>query len=200
MKPRVLAVVGSYRKGHTIHQAAREILAGAEKGGAETAFLDLLDVKIEFCTNCRHCTQEPGPVPGPCVLQDEMAAVIDEMERADALVFASPVNAFAATALFKRFQERLVGYAYWPWETPSPKMRRPEKTKKAVLVTSTAMPSLMARWTTHAMKTLQVTADMIGAKPVARLFIGLAALRRDQELPDRVRRRARRYGEKLLPG
>jgi len=197
MKRKVLAVVGSYRKGHTIHQAVEEILAGAAEQGADTEFIDLLDRHIEFCTNCRHCTQNPGPDPGRCILKDDMEGIILQIERADALVFGSPVNAFTATALFKRFQERLVAYAFWPWEKASPNPRRPAKSKKAVLVTSSAMPALMARLTTHAMRTLKITADMVGAKPAGRFYIGLSAYRPDQKLSPKVRLRARKFGEHL---
>lgn len=197
MKRKILAVAGSYRRGHTIHRALEEILSAANRSGAETEFIDLLDQRIEFCTNCRHCTQDPGPDPGPCVLRDDMEKIIGRIEAADALVFGTPVNAAAATALFKRFQERLVAYAYWPWESASPKMRRRRKSKPAVLVTSTAMPALMARWTTHAMKTLKLSADMVGAKPVGKLYVGLAACRRDQALSSRILRRARLLGARL---
>lgn len=50
------------------------------------------------------------------------------------------------TALTKRFIERLSVYGYWPWGRPIPRMRRPEKSRNAVLVTSSACPAFLGRF------------------------------------------------------
>ncbi len=57
---RVTAIVATYRKGGMIDSAVAEILAAAREEGAEVERIDLIDKHIEFCTNCRACTQEPG--------------------------------------------------------------------------------------------------------------------------------------------
>lgn len=54
---KVLAIVGSYRKGGIIDTATDEILASAREEGAEAEKIYLIDKHIEFCTNCRSCTQ-----------------------------------------------------------------------------------------------------------------------------------------------
>ena len=198
MKPKILAVLGSYREGHTIDRVAAEILAAAAEQGATTEIIQLRGEPIEFCTNCRQCTQSPGPSPGPCPQRDAMASIIERIEAADALVFGAPVNFWTVNALFKRFQERLVGYAYWPWGTPGPKLRRPGKNKSAVLLIATAMPALMARFTTSAMSQLNKTAATVGAKRIGQLYIGQAALDETQNLSRQVQKKARRLGVKLL--
>jgi len=198
MSQRVLAILGSYRPGHTIDQAAQAVLDGARERGAEVEVVQLRERHIEFCTNCRACTQLPGEAPGACPLEDEMAGLIDRIERADALLLAAPVNFFAVNALFKRFMERLVCYAYWPWEGRGPQLRRKQRPKRAVLLTSTAMPGWMARFTTSAMKSLAITAKTVGARPVGRLYLGLVAMQPDQSQTEKVRRRAHRLGERLV--
>ena len=67
---RVTAIVGSYRKGGIIDSAVDEILAGARKEGALVSKILLIDRHIEFCTNCRTCTQQPGPQRGKCIIDD----------------------------------------------------------------------------------------------------------------------------------
>jgi multimeric flavodoxin WrbA len=137
---RILAIVGTYRKGGTIDSAVEAILASARAAGAETEKICLIDRHIEFCTNCRTCTQEPGPQRGKCVLADDMQSIFDEIERADALVLASPMNCWTVTAVMKRFIERSLGYVYWPWGSLAPKPRNKQLTKRAVVVTSSASP------------------------------------------------------------
>ena len=58
------------------------------------------------------CTQAAGETPGQCVLGDGMATLIQKIETADSFVLASPTNFYSVTALFKRFMERLLVYAY----------------------------------------------------------------------------------------
>lgn len=197
--PRVLGIVGSYRRGGTIDQAVSAVLAGAEEDGAAVEKLYLLDQHIEFCSNCRRCTQQPGPAPGRCHLEDDMPLLIEGMEAADALVLGAPVNCGSINALSQRFFERLVGYFYWPWGQAGPKPRRKGgPRKKAVLVTSSAMPALAGRLFTGALRGLKLAAAALGAKPVATLFVGMAAGREHPELPPAALRRARRAGRRLL--
>ena len=53
---KIVAIVGTYRKGKVIDSAASEVLRGAESRGAETEKIHLIDKHIEFCNNCRMCT------------------------------------------------------------------------------------------------------------------------------------------------
>lgn len=197
MERRVLGIVGSYRRGGIVDQAVSEVLEAAREAGAATEKVYLLDCDIAFCDNCRGCTQAPGEAPGFCVHRDGMSGLIERIEAADTLVLGTPVNFSAVTALFKRFQERLVCYAYWPWGQAAPKMRRPGMRKEAVLVTASAMPGLMARLTTGAMRSLKFAARTVGARPVARLYVGLAAGRKEQPLSAGAVARARRAGKRL---
>lgn len=197
MGKQVVAIVGSYRRGGNIDQAVEAILEGARERGAETTTLFLRDKHIEFCTNCRSCMQQRGPLRGACVLRDDMAAILDRIEQADSLVLASPVNCFDVTALFRRWLERLVVYGYWPWGQNAPTSRHTLYTQKTILVTSAAMPGPFIRWFTHAPRTLGNTARLLGARVVGTLWIGLAAHQPDALLRPAVREKARRLGRKL---
>ena len=196
----ILAIVGSYRKGGIIERAVDEILASARKEGAVTRKISLLDKHLEFCTNCRSCTQVAGKNYGVCILDDDMAGLLQEIERADALVLASPMNAGTVTAIMKRFIERLVCTAYWPWGAPAPKARRPGKSKRALLVASSAAPGFLARLTGDVTKRLKSAATMLGAETVGTLFIGLAAQQKHQELSKRTIDKAHKLGHKLATG
>jgi len=197
MMRKIVAVVGSYRKGGTVDSAVQAILAGAREKGAETQTIYLTDQHIEFCTNCRRCTQAPGFQRGQCVQQDDLQPMLEQIDAADAIVLGAPVNCFNVTAIFRRFLERLVGTAYWPWGKPAPSVRNKRITREAVLVSSCAMPGFLLPVATGAARALRVAAKMLGAKPIATLWIGLAAQQPHQALSARTLARARRIGMKL---
>ena len=195
---KVLAIVGSYRKSGIIDTAVDEIFAAAHEKGAEVQKIYLIDKHIEFCTNCRTCTQEDGVRRGDCVLDDDMSDVLDEIDSADALILASPMNFGTVTAVMKKFIERLVCFAYWPWGSNAPKVRNDKKPKYAVVVASSAAPAFMARVSSKMVNLLKSSAALLGARTIGVLFIGLAAGEKQQDIGDRNRKKARRLGERLV--
>ena len=195
---KITALVGTYRRGGIIDSAVDEILASAKEEGAEINKIYLIDKGIEFCSNCRACTQKPGERRGECPKKDEMAAILDEIEGADAIILASPMNFWTVTAIMKRFIERLVCFAYWPWGQPAPKTRDTRRDKRAVLVASCAAPAILARLRTRMSGLLKTAADLLGAKTVGMLFMGLSAMKEHQTLSERNRKKARVLGKRLV--
>ena len=193
---KVVGIVGSYRKNGIVDSAVTEILAEAGHQGAEIHKIYLQDRQIEFCTNCRLCVQEPGIKRGKCVLEDEMEEILEEIDKADALVLGAPVNFGSINALTQRFLERCICYGYWPQGQMAPKLRNPQQNKKAVLVSSSAAPALLGRLLSGAMDSLKNLATMLGAKPVGVLWIGLVNPKKHQ-LSDRIIQRAKTLGQKL---
>ncbi|MCX5791332.1 MAG: flavodoxin family protein [Elusimicrobia bacterium] len=197
MAKKIVAVIGSYRRGGITAQAVNEAAAAAREAGAEVELIDLLDKRIEFCTNCRACTQAPGVKRGECVLSDDMAGILDKLDAADGLILAAPVNYFNVTALARRFLERMIVYDYWPWGAVAPKLRINKPSKKAVLITSSAMPSLIGRLFTGALRALNYAAASVGAKKAGTLLVGIASLDEKQTLTEKERRKARALGRLL---
>jgi multimeric flavodoxin WrbA len=195
---RVTAILGTYRKGGIIDTAVDEILASAKQAGAEVSKIYLIDRHIEFCTNCRVCTQQEGESRGQCPIVDEMDDILDQIERSDGIVLASPMNFWTVTAVMKRFIERLICYAYWPWRAHAPKMRNRRRARRAVVVASSAVPSLLARLLTRMVGLLKNAARVLGARTVGVLAIGLAAGASKQDIGERARKNARRLGKKLV--
>jgi multimeric flavodoxin WrbA len=194
----LLALNGSYRENGTTDQAVSEAAAAAMEAGASVEIIQLRDFPIEFCVNCRHCTQAPGDAPGTCIHDDRMKELIARIEAADGYILASPTNFSSVTAVFKRFMERLVVYAWWPWGTPAPKYRHQKATKRAMLITSSAAPAILARFSYASLKQLKITARTIGAKPAGSVFIGLMSQQPDPVLPEHAKRRLRTMAKKLV--
>jgi len=198
---KVVGIVGSYRKEMTIDSAVSAVLQGAEAGGAETKKINLLDKHIEFCTNCRSCTQEKVEGRrGKCVHNDDMDNILSEIDGADAVVLGSPVNFSTVTALMKRFIERLIPYGYWPWgEALAPVNRIVKPDKKAIIVTSSACPAFLGRiLMPGALGTLKKAAKVMGAKVAKSLYFGPVAGRENAQLSERALRKARKAGEALV--
>lgn len=144
--PQILAINGSYRKNGITDQVVDAMAQSLRASGAEVEITLLREYPIEFCLNCRECTQQPGTTPGRCVHNDGMQALIEKIEKADGYIFASPTNFGSVTAIFKRFFERLTPYAYWPWGKLAPEYRKAKSPKKkAILITSCAAPGILGR-------------------------------------------------------
>jgi NAD(P)H-dependent FMN reductase len=196
---RVLAINGSYRDDGITDQIVETMAQAVAAAGGEIEVVQLRNYPIEFCLNCRECTQHPGTAPGQCVHSDGMAALIDKIEFADAYILASPTNFSSVTAVFKRFMERLVVYAYWPWGTATPKFHKAGlPLKKAVLVTSSAAPGILGRWMFATRGQLNMTARTIGAAAIGTIYPGLIAKDRHTRLPDKLKARATALANRLV--
>lgn len=194
----LLAINSSYRQDGIMDQALAAALRAAMAAGAEVEVVHLRDQPIAFCRNCRECAKQPGEAPGMCVQQDGMRASIERIEAANGYILACPTNFYSVTAVFKRFMERLIVYAYWPWGAPVPKFRKTCATKKAILIASSAAPGLLGRLTYATLKQLKMTAKTIGANPVGSVFIGLIADQEQTALPSLARKRIQRLVGKLV--
>jgi multimeric flavodoxin WrbA len=181
----ILAINGSYRDDGVTDKTVAVLKQALEDSGEQVEVVLLREYPIEFCLNCRECTQQSGVEPGECVQHDGMQELIKKIESADGYILASPTNFGSVTAIFKRFMERLAVYGYWPWEMNAPKFRKERvKRKKAILVSSSAAPGFLARWVFGTQGQLKMTAQVIGAEVVGTIFTGRIATHRQPNLSE----------------
>lgn len=198
---KVIGIVGSYRKGKSIDNAVTAVLEGAKSEGAEIQKIFLPDKHIEFCTNCRSCVQEKTEGKrGKCIHNDDMNDILNIIDESDAIVLGSPVNFSNVTAIMKRFIERLIPYAYWPWgKALAPVLRDKRKDKKAIIVTSSACPAIIGRFLMpSALGTLKKAATCLGARVIKSLYLGPVAAKNDSQLSDKYLLKSHKAGEKLV--
>ncbi len=195
---RILAINGSYRKDGITDRAVNEVVRVLESAGAAVDVILLREYPVGFCLNCRECTQQAGESVGRCVQHDGMEELIDKIELADGYILASPTNFGSVTAIYKRFMERLIVYAYWPWHMNSPRLRK-ENTppKRALIVSSSAAPGIIGSLMYETRKQLKKTARIIGADTVGTLFVGSIAKGPHQPLPKGILQRARKLAGRL---
>jgi multimeric flavodoxin WrbA len=201
MAKRIAAIVGTYRKGRVIDTAVSEVLRGAEDHGADTRKIYLIDKHIEFCTNCRACTQEKEVGRrGGCVLHDDMEEILDALDEAAGVVLGAPTNFYNVSAVTRRFMERLLPYAYWPWNAQvAPKLRVTKPDKVAVTVTASACPAFLAKILIPGPpRALKNAARMVGARVIKSLYYGGVARTADATLDEKGLLKAYRAGEYLV--
>jgi hypothetical protein len=128
-----------------------------------------------------------------------MQALVDKIEQSSGYILAAPTNLGSVTAIFKRFMERLVVYAYWPWSANYPRFRKDGQTrKKALLISSCAAPGFFGRWLYDSSKQLKMTAKIIGADCVGTLFAGQVGKKTGQVLAASVATQAKTMVARLL--
>jgi multimeric flavodoxin WrbA len=83
---RILGIVGSPRKNGNTEIMINEVLNVASQAGWEAETFLLSEKQVAPCDACAACFQV-----GSCVVQDDMQELYEKLDRADAIVFGSPV-------------------------------------------------------------------------------------------------------------
>ena len=100
---KIIAIHGSpHTTRSTTRKLAGLVLEGAAEAGAETEMIDLCDLRVTPCTACDACS-----LNGVCVNDDNVPSIIERMNEADGIVFASPVYIDNVSGQMKIFFDRL---------------------------------------------------------------------------------------------
>jgi multimeric flavodoxin WrbA len=99
---RVLGIAGSPRRNGNTDLLLAEFIKGAESKGAEVKTIVLNDLDIAPCQHCDACLKA-----GKCRIDDDMQMVYQELEKADVIVLASPIQFTGVTAQMKAMIDRL---------------------------------------------------------------------------------------------
>jgi multimeric flavodoxin WrbA len=105
---KILAVLGSPRKGGNTEILVDEILLGAKAKGHDADSLRLYDYEILPCLDCRGCKREKTGYT--CILSDGMDEIYGALERSDLIIFGTPIYWYGPTAKMKLFIDRLRPY------------------------------------------------------------------------------------------
>ena len=105
---KILALIGSPRKGGNTDILVDRILDGSAAGGKtketiETEKLYLYDYEILPCLDCRKCKKGDHT----CSLKDDMAGIHQKMESSDLIIFGTPVYWYGPTAKMKLLMDRM---------------------------------------------------------------------------------------------
>lgn len=196
---KILIINGSYRDDGFTDSVTKMTVDILKASGAEVETVLLRDYPIEFCLNCRECTQKAGESPGVCIQHDGMQSLVEKIEGSTGFILAAPTNLGSVTAIFKRFMERLVVYAYWPWSAKYPVFRKEGSVRKrALIISSCAAPGFLGRWLYSSSKQLKMVARIIGADCIGTLFAGQAGKKRNQLSAEKYETKIRTLVDKLV--
>ena len=112
MSKKVLIISSSLRAGSNSEILARECERGALEAGNEVEFISLKGKSIHFCIGCLVCQSKK-----PCVLQDDVAEIMEKVKNAQVVVFATPIYYYEMSGQLKTLLDRLnplypVDYAF----------------------------------------------------------------------------------------
>ena len=98
---KVLGIAGSPRRDGNTDLLLAEVMRGAASKGAEIKTIVLNDLNITPCQHCDACLEK-----GKCRIMDDMQMVYQELEEADRIVLASPIQFMGITSQAKAMIDR----------------------------------------------------------------------------------------------
>ena len=105
---KLMAIIGSPRKGGNTELLVDQIIAGCRsKTNVDVEKFLIVDKRIEYCTGCLTCVL-PSPGTGKCVIEDDMAEILESMKKSNAFIFGSPNHMRTITAPLLNFLSRML--------------------------------------------------------------------------------------------
>ncbi|MFX4263284.1 flavodoxin family protein [Pelotomaculum propionicicum] len=104
MSRKVIAIIGSPRKGRTFEAVGMFEKRLKELGNIDFEYVFLKDVSLKECRGCGLCLEKGEEF---CPLEDNRADIFARMMKADGVIFATPVYSLQVTALLKNLLDRL---------------------------------------------------------------------------------------------
>ena len=198
---KVVAVMGSYRKGKTIDTLIDQAIEGASSVSPDASVdkVILTDRHIEYCRNCGACRRDDPEKPiAQCVIDDDMQKILPALCKADAYIFGVPIFEGTVNALTKTFLERmcwtLARSGRWPVKG-CPEPRREEKKRAIAVLSSGLIVPLLRMFCDDATKLIRSTIrDSLNAKLVGTLYAGGV----EKVGVERYLERAKKLGARLV--
>ena len=200
---KVVAVMGSYRRGKTIDTLTDKAIEGVKDacGTVDVEKIRLIDRNIQYCRNCMVCrNDDPAKAVAACTIKDDMQDIFPLLAEADAYIFGTPVNMGAATAVMKTFLERICWTLARPGRWPvrgCPEPRSQRSKNAVVLVSSGIIVPLLRRWCDDATPLItDVCRDSLNARVVGSLYAGAVERRGAQCYADQAFKLGRKLAQR----
>jgi len=197
---KIVAIMGSYRKGKTIDTLVDRAIEGASNVApeAEVEKITLIDRHIEYCRNCGVCRHDDPSKPiARCAIEDDMQEILPIMREADAYIFGVPIFEGTVNAVTKTFLERICWTLARPGRWPvkgCPEPRTSDQKRAIAILGSGIIVPLLRHCCDDATKLIKSTiGDSLNAKLIGSLYAGGV----EKVGLDRYLERAHKLGQKL---
>lgn len=101
-KMKIVLLTGSPRRSGNTNHLADQFIRGAQEAGHEVFRFDAATHNIKPCLGCNYCGMD-----GPCIHKDDFTLTLrPELEKADMVVFCSPMYYFGFSAQIKTVIDR----------------------------------------------------------------------------------------------
>jgi multimeric flavodoxin WrbA len=186
LSPKLLAIVGSPRKGGNSDVLVDEAIAAFREAGGEAEKVFLSSLHINPCQGCGACSHGEG-LDSVCIQQDDMTDLYEKMFGADALLWATPIYMWAPTAQMKAYLDRhhpLGDYQNTRWQ-------RALNGKPVGLVIVYAEPDPLHSGVFQTHDILKIVVEASGGQVafvIHSTVEGKGQARQDRELVERVRK------------
>ena len=156
----VIAVSGSPRKNWNTEKMLAGALDGAQSLGAKTKLIRLYDLNFKGCKSCLACKRIGAK--RKCYVQDSLSSVLEELSKADAIIFGSPVYFMELTGVMHSCLERF----YFPYVTYSAELQTffGRKLPIGFIYTMNVTPDWLQE-IPIANRFAEVTKDLFGVEP-----------------------------------
>jgi len=176
---KVVAIMGSYRKGKTIDTLVDRAIEGVKSAdpAAEIEKITLIDRDIQYCRNCGVCRKDDPSKPiACCAIEDDMQEILPMMGEADAYIFGVPIFEGTVNAVTKTFLERIcwtmAKAGRWPVKG-CPEPRIAVKKQAVAILSSGLIVPLLRMFCDDATKLIKSTiGDSVNAKLIGTLYAG----------------------------
>ncbi|MFC2077343.1 flavodoxin family protein [Candidatus Bipolaricaulota bacterium] len=199
---KIVAIMGSYRRGKTIDTLVDRAIEGVMSASpdAEIEKITLIDRHIEYCRNCGVCrNDDPGKPIARCAIDDDMKEILPIMREADAYIFGVPIFEGTVNAVTKTFLERICWTLARPGRWPvkgCPEPRTKDRKRAIAILSSGIIVPLLRMFCDDATKLIKSTiGDSLNAKLIGSLYAGGV----EKVDFDRYLDRAHKLGQKLTP-
>lgn len=98
----VIVISSSLRKKSNSESLCDYFAKGAKDAGNAVEIINLKDKELSFCKGCLACQSI-----GKCVIDDSANEIAEKMEKADVIVFASPVYYYSISGQLKTLIDRV---------------------------------------------------------------------------------------------
>lgn len=100
---KITVISSSLRRNSNSEILANEFIKGAKVNNNEISFINLKNIRMQFCVGCLSCAKTHK-----CVIKDDVTKkMIDEICNSEILVFVTPVYYYAISGQLKTFIDRM---------------------------------------------------------------------------------------------